>query len=440
MKKILLFLFLTVPIFFFSCASIEDALDVKKPVYKETKEYTSMGEDSSFLQAINKAKIGAIRQGVIDIIGLQAEQADYQKIKSIIYDTEYPNEYVVNEKMDVLQKSKNGEVYIIKIKIPVKMNELAAALSKAGISSGSPSNGASMDDIVFGNGKTQESFNAAQKPKDADLILKEAQASAEGKKNLQFLNNYIENMTYMVFDAEESDADRFLLKAAVETGNAFLLKQGYRAIDSKEVEKLKKDNALIYQESTDEGMSAIQLIAQKLNADVYMEIDAVTEGGYETSGYYGSAKITLKIFNPSTGELLGSVPYTSQKTFSRVSSYDAQSNAIQSAVNKALPMAVDQAKILLAKAYSRGIRYEIIINETPDSKSMARFRKALNGNVNDIKTLYQSSAQTKYAVSFFGTIDDLEAVIYDTADSVPGFENIKLVMLRGKTLTFKSGF
>ena len=440
MKKILLFLFLTVPIFFFSCASIEDALDVKKPVYKETKEYTSMGEDSSFLQAINNAKVGAIRQGVIDIIGLQAEQSNYQKIKSIIYDTEYPNEYVVNEKMDVLQKSKNGEVYIIKIKIPVKMNELAAALSKAGISSGSPSNGASMDDIVFGNGKTQESFNAAQKPKDADLILKEAQASAEGKKNLQFLNNYIENMTYMVFDAEESDADRFLLKAAVETGNAFLLKQGYRAIDSKEVEKLKKDNALIYQESTDEGMSAIQLIAQKLNADVYMEIDAVTEGGYETSGYYGSAKITLKIFNPSTGELLGSVPYTSQKTFSRVSSYDAQSNAIQSAVNKALPMAVDQAKILLAKAYSRGIRYEIIINETPDSKSMARFRKALNGNVNDIKTLYQSSAQTKYAVSFFGTIDDLEAVIYNTADSVAGFENIKLVILRGKTLTFKSGF
>ena len=71
---------------------------------------------------------------------------------------------------------------------------------------------------------------------------------------------------------------------------------------------------------------------------------------------------------------------------------------------------------------------------------MARFRKALSGNVNDIKTLYQSSAQIKYAVSFFGTIDDLEAVIYDTADSVPGFENIKLVMLRGKTLTFKSGF
>ncbi len=434
MKKILLFLFLIAAILFFSCASLEDAS------YAATKEYTSMGEDSSFLQAINKAKVGAIRQGVIDIIGLQAEQADYQKIKTIIYDTEYPNKYVVNEKMDVLQKSKNGEVYIIKIKIPVKMNELAAALSSAGISSGNPSSGTSMDDIVFGNGKTQESFNAAQKPKDADLILKEAQASAEGKKNLQFLNNYIENMTYMVFDAEESDADRFLLKAAVETGNAFLLKQGYRAVDSKEVEKLKKDNALIYQESTDEGMSAIQLIAQKLNADVYMEIDAVTEGGYETSGYYGSAKITLKIFNPSTGELLGSVPYTSQKTFSRVSSYDAQSNAIQSAVNKALPMAVDQAKILLAKAYSRGIRYEIIINETPDSKSMARFRKALNGNVNDIKTLYQSSAQTKYAVSFFGTIDDLEAVIYNTADSVPGFENIKLVMLRGKTLTFKSGF
>ena len=440
MKKNLLFLFLTASFFFFSCASLEDALDVKKPAYKETKEYTSMGEDPSFLRAINKAKVGAIRQGVIDIIGSEAEKNNYERIEEELYNTEYPNKYVVNEKMDVLQKSKNGGVYIIKIKIPVKMNEVSAVLSKAGIFYQKHSSNKTMDDIVFGNGKTQESFNAAQKPKDADLILKEAQASAEGKKNLQFLNNYIENMTYMVFDAEESDADRFLLKAAVETGNAFLLKQGYRAVDSKEVEKLKKDNALIYQESTDEGMSAIQLIAQKLNADVYMEIDAVTEGGYETSGYYGSAKITLKIFNPSTGELLGSVPYTSQKTFSRVSSYDAQSNAIQSAVNKALPMAVDQAKILLAKAYSRGIRYEIIINETPDSKSMARFRKTLSQNLNDIKTLYQSSAQTKYAVSFFGTIDDLEAAIYEIADSVPGFENIKLVMLRGKALTFKSGF
>lgn len=440
MKKNLLFLFLTASFFFFSCASLEDALDVKKPAYTETKEYTSMGEDPSFLRAINKAKVGAIRQGVIDIIGSEAEKNNYERIEEELYNTEYPNKYVVNEKMEVLQKSKNGGVYIIKIKIPVKMNEVSAALSKAGIFYQKHSSNKTMDDIVFGNGKTQENFNVAQQPKDADLILKEAQASAEGKKNLQFLNNYIENMTYMVFDAEESDADRFLLKAAVETGNAFLLKQGYRAIDSKEVEKLKKDNALIYQESTDEGMSAIQLIAQKLNADVYMEIDAVTEGGYETSGYYGSAKITLKIFNPSTGELLGSVPYTSQKTFSRVSSYDAQSNAIQSAVNKALPMAVDQAKILLAKAYSRGIRYEIIINETPDSKSMARFRKALSQNLNDIKTLYQSSAQTKYAVSFFGTIDDLEAAIYEIADSVPGFENIKLVMLRGKALTFKSGF
>ena len=434
MKKILLFLFLTAPIFFFSCASLEDS------PYAEKKEYIAMGEDSSFLQAINKAKVAAIRQGVIDLIGSEAEKNNYERIKEVLYNTEYPNKYVVNEKMDVLQKSKNGEIYIIRIKLPVKMNEVSATLFTAGIFSQRPSSNKTMDDIVFGNGKTQENFNAAQKPKDADLILKEAQASAEGKKNIQFLNNYIENMTYMIFDAEESRAERFLLKAAVETGNAFLLKQGYRAVDSKEVEKLKKDNALIYQESTDEGISAIQLIAQKLNADVYIEIDAVTEGGYETSGYYGSAKITLKIFNPSTGELLGAVPYTSQKTFSRVSSYDAQSNAIQSAVNKALPMAVDQAKILLAKAYSRGIRYEIIINETPDSKSMARFRKALNGNVNDIKTLYQSSAQTKYAVSFFGTLDDLEAVIYDTADSVAGFENIKLVMLRGKTLTFKSGF
>lgn len=414
----------------------------------QIKEYISLGEDQSLMRALNKTKIDAIRQGVIDIIGTPAEQANREKLNEILYNTEMPNRYIVNNNIKILQKDKNGNIYVIKAKVPVKMKEVYDLLKSYGINSDESSitqkntrNPQNVDELVFGNNKTNtSSYAATQHLKDADTVLDEAKASAKGKENLAFLNSYIENMTYMVFNAEKSECDPFLLKAGVETANGYLLKQGYRAIDANEVEKLKKDSAKVYQETSDSGISIIQLIAQKLNADVYMEIDAVTEGGFEQDGFYGSAKITLKIFNPSTGELLGSVPYSSPKTFSRVSSYDAQSNALQSTVYKALPIAIDQAKVLLAKAYSNGIRYEITINDTPDSKSMSRFRTELKSAVSRVKTIYQSAGQTKYEVLFFGTIDDLEATIYEVADATAGFNNLELVLLRGKTLTFKSGF
>ena len=430
MRKKSLFFLTAVVFMFFSCASIEERLrsgfgknrDTEIPQYNDVQEYTALGEGDSFVRSVNKAKISAIKQGVIDIIGIYAEQTNQERLQEILYDTENPNRYIVNADMKILQKTKNGKIYICKAVIPVKMQEIASLLKTEGINSD--------------GGKT----GSIAKSKDADTVLAESKAAAKSNENVEFLNNYIETMTYMVFNAENSATDAFLLKSAVETANGYLLKQGYRAVDAAEVEKLKKDNALLYRESAAENLSVIQFIAQKLNADVYMELDAVTEGGYDYGGYYGSAKITLKIFNPSTGELLGSVPYSSPKTFSKTSSYDAQSNAVQSTVYKALPIAIDQAKLLLAKAYSGGIRYELIINDTPDGKSLARFRKELKNNVKDLKTVYQSAAQTKYAVFLFGTIDDLEAVIYETAEVVPGFEKMELVMLRGKALTFKSGF
>lgn len=439
MKKIILFSALAVFVLS-SCAFLEESTkngfgkrQEAQPKYKNIQEYTALGEDESLMRSVNKAKIGAIRQGVIEIIGAYAEQAHSARLKEILYDAENPNRYIVNADMKILQKTKNGDIYICKAVVPVKMKEIESLLQAENITAnsfddanaaGSPK---TVDDLVFGQDGI--SGNTAS--------VKDAQKNKEQK---EFLNAYIENMTYMVFNTEDSSSDKFLLKAGVETANGYLLKQGYRAIDYSEVEKLKKDNTLVYQESSSENTSVIQFIAQKLNADIYMELDAVTEGGYERNGYYGSAKITLKIFNPSTGELLGSVPYSSPKTFSTVSPYDAQSNAVQSTVYKALPIAIGQAKILLAKEYASGIRYELIINDTPDSKSMSRFRSNLKDSVSGIKTLYQSSAQTKYEVLFFGSIDDLEAVVYDIAESTAGFNNMELVMLRGKTLTFKSGF
>ena len=68
---------------------------------------------------------------------------------------------------------------------------------------------------------------------------------------------------------------------------------------------------------------------------------------------------------------------------------------------------------------------------------MSKFRNELQTKVEMIRVIHQSAAQTKYAVHYFGRIEDMEALVYATAENVPGFKNISLIMIRGKTLMFR---
>lgn len=428
MKKILFFILI---IFSFSGCLFTGGTE--KSVDLEVKSYRGIGEDQSLMKAINKAKIMAIRKAVVDLIGVYSEQANQDVLNNYLYKTNNPNAYVENSQMKVLQKYKTGEKFFCEIDIPVKLKELRIFLDSHGISS---------EDKISGSGQGNSTNNLfkdeknKKAPIDAEKLLEKEKALAKEKGNAEYLDHYLKNLTFMVFSAQDSVTEEFLLKSAVQMANSYLIQQGYRVVDYETIEKLKRDNTLIYEESTSSGFSLIQLIAQKLNADVYLEIDSATEGGSNYDAYYGSAKVTVKIFNPSTGELLGSVPYSSQKTYSRVSQYDAQSNALQSTVYKVLPLVEDQAKLVLAKAYSEGIRYELIINNTHDPRLMSRFRKALALKVNDVKIISQSKEQTKYAVYNFSEVDEIMNIVYEIAENDPSFSDLELVLLRGKSLTF----
>ena len=100
-------------------------------------------------------------------------------------------------------------------------------------------------------------------------------------------------------------------------------------------------------------------------------------------------------------------------------------------------VAIDQAKNALVRDYAQGVRYELTINNTTDSKLMNKFRNALNTTVETIRVVHQSAAQTKYAVQYFGRVEDMENLVYSTAESVAGMESLSLIMIRGKTLMFR---
>ena len=258
--------------------------------------------------------------------------------------------------------------------------------------------------------------------------------------NVGFISQYVDSMLYMVVPNEKAKDGSTFSKSAVNMANKYLLDNGYRAVDYAAIEALKADSASLFAQEPDTAdLAVVQWIAQKLGADVYIEVDGFVQGGREAGGYYGKAEVNLKMYNPSTGELLGAVPYSSPKTFDRTSTEAAAQNAIKSTVFKAMGVAVDQAKKALARDYAQGIRYEITINDTADRKLMSKFRGELQRKVEMIRVVHQSAAQTKYAVQYFGRIEDMENIVYAAAENVPGLENISLIMIRGKTLMFRLG-
>jgi hypothetical protein len=244
-------------------------------------------------------------------------------------------------------------------------------------------------------------------------------------------------MTYMVYFAGTEDP--FYMKAAVGIANEYLTSNALEAIDLEQVEKLKKDQQRLYEEETGESISMIQWIAQKLNADVYVEIDGRTTGESSAGKYYGQANITLKGFEASTGRLLGSQPWNSPRTFSTASEQAARINALQTSVYKAMPIVLEQAKAYMAKALAGGIKYELVVQGSSDARAMSDFRRKLRRQARDVLTVSQTAEETRYSVFILGSLEDLADKVLDVAEGIPGLEDMYQVVLRGKSVTFNTG-
>jgi hypothetical protein len=400
----------------------------------EEKVYEGSGRDASMLTAMNKAKMDAVRKAVIDMIGVASERANQEKLEEVLYSTQNPNAFVNNETFEAFRKDKVGQDYIFEARVAVKMRAVENTLKAHGLFGETTSSQERSGEAA--------AASAAATSQGAEAV-DEITASAEGQElsaeEKRVIARYVNNMTYMVYFNEEAAEDPFYMKAAVGIANEYLTSNSMEAIDYDQVERLKEDQKMVYEEQTGQSISIIQWIAQKLNADVYIEIDGRTSG--ETSGdkYYGQANITLKGFEASTGRLLGSQPWNSPRTFSTASEQAARINALQTSVYKAMPMVLDQARAYMAKALQNGIKYELIIQDTADSRVMSDFYRKMRRKAKDVRTISQSAEQTTYEVYLIGSIEDLVDAVYDVADTVAGLQGIYQVVLRGKSVTFNTG-
>ncbi|NLX45977.1 MAG: hypothetical protein GXY71_08710 [Treponema sp.] len=254
-----------------------------------------------------------------------------------------------------------------------------------------------------------------------------------------FLADYLNRLSYMVYYNESSGLDPRLARIGVSQADRYFIeKQGLSVIDFDQIERNKKDQLSAYQAETGGSIDMIQYLAQRFNADIYVEIDAQVSGSGHAGSFSGSAQGTMKLFEASTAVLLGSVAFMSPPTFSPVSLEAAVSNALAASVWQAMPKVTEQSKALYGASLSRGIRFELIAQKIPDAKQAAQFVRALGRKFKEAEQLSFSPGETRIALYGFMSKAEAQEAIYEAAASAM-MPDMYLVYMRGKSFTFNSG-
>ena len=423
-------------LFLAACASAPPAAApaAKAPAMPAEKVYEGAGQSPSMLNARSFAIMDAVRKGVIELIGVGSERANQEKLGSVLYNTSNPNAYIKKESLETLRKDKVGEDYLFEIRVAVNMRAVENTLKANGLLGGESVGGA-----AAAAGAQATTAEGVVQLESAEAEVPEESGPEPTPEEKRFIARYLSQMTYMVYFHDQTTEDPFYMKAAVGIANEYLTSNALEAIDLEQVEKLKKDQQRLYEEETGESISMIQWIAQKLNADVYVEIDGRTTGESSAGKYYGQANITLKGFEASTGRLLGSQPWNSPRTFSTASEQAARINALQTSVYKAMPIVLEQARAYMAKALAGGIKYELVVQGSSDARAMSDFRRKLRRQARDVLTVSQTAEEARYSVFILGSLEDLADKVLDVAEGVPGLEDMYQVVLRGKSVTFNTG-
>ncbi|MBN1411999.1 MAG: hypothetical protein JW969_14215 [Spirochaetales bacterium] len=403
----------------------------------EEKDFLGAGQSESLGESMRLCKADALKKAVIDLIGEDKERANAEKLQSILYADKTMGGFILNTERT--RRDKIGEEYIYEAKVTVRMRILESTLKAHGIIGGG---GTKEDAVVIVENNKDDN-------EDIDEVVVEPivdqpdydEPTADEKK---FIARYVDKMTYLVQMVDDSSLSDELQNIAINSANEYLGECGLNSVDEKKIKKLKEDQRMVYESETGNSISITQWIAQKLDADVYIEIFVNIETDIQMGGkYYAMGNSTLKAYEASTGDLLGSVAYNLPKNkafFSRASVEAAEIGVIQSLIyQRTMPRMVDQVKTKMNKSLTRGIKYDVLIQSPPNDRVMMKFWKKLDKKIKGYKLISQVAEEVHYSVWLIGDLEKLKEYFYDASEGVAGLENMYLVMAVGKKATFNSG-
>lgn len=432
-----------------SCASgggaVRKAPAGSEPSAKPTEApvYYGSGSGESQTAAMNEAKKAAVRKAAGDALGLAAAAAKKQEIEEALFASASVNALVYNDSMEIIDRGGSGSDFSLTIGIKINLESVANILRGAGIYGGKvlPQGGIPK---LPNQKRPAAAVAPEEKPAPPESGRTEAPKAEEPQavdpQEAALIRDIVDNLSYMVYYDEDQVSDQFLATTAVGMANKYLSQNGMNYVDLEQIQRIKEDQELAYEEETGESISMIQWIANKLNADIYIEVVVDANSETKSGRYYGSASVNLKNFDASTGSGRGTAFYqTVPPAMSTVSEKDALNNAVASATYNAVRNAIEQAEIYTEKELRQGLLYTLVIQNTPDSRMMRDFQKKMERKAKSVRRLSFSPEESRYEVRIVGRISDLEDLVYDVSEDIDGMEGSFLVFQRGNSITFDTG-
>jgi hypothetical protein len=281
-------------------------------------------------------------------------------------------------------------------------------------------------------------------------IAAEPVSSAPPSETEAFLNTYLDHLLYMVVISDKvkiQAGDEDVYRKAIAAANDYLTSKNLAVVFQEQIDKLRKDQRTLAEDLQGENVSVAQWLAQKLNADVYIEIDTVLKSEKRGSQWFAQANLTLNIYEPSTGQILGSKPYSQLDRSVGASDELAKINAVQIGMRRIMGDAVQLAQTNMRRAVANGIRYELKLLNTGDAKTVSAFISRLGAAVlpsgaaavTAIESHSLTDREGTWYVHYFGTPEDFGRLVKKTAETIPGLEGMKLALQRGKSFSFTTG-
>ncbi|MFW6338709.1 MAG: hypothetical protein ACOC25_07255, partial [Alkalispirochaetaceae bacterium] len=119
------------------CASSPEPTSRQSADPQVQEVFTGQGRSSSLAQAMADAKMDAVRNAVIDMIGAQAEERHRALLEDELYNSRNPNAYVYPETMETLRKENVGSTeeldFIYEVRIRVNRPAIDTVLRRNGI-------------------------------------------------------------------------------------------------------------------------------------------------------------------------------------------------------------------------------------------------------------------------------------------------------------------
>jgi len=258
------------------------------------------------------------------------------------------------------------------------------------------------------------------------------------QEEIAFLENHLNRLQYMVYYDPSVDMQAHIAKTAIAQANRYLIEQlRLTVMDMDQLERLKADQQMAYQAETGGSINIMQYLAQKYNADIYVEIALVAETEVRNNVPYASARGSMKMYDTSTGQLLGTVPFQSPQV--RNTSLDAAvTNAVTASVWAGMPRMIEQSRNLIRGSMADGVRYELTLQNPPDGRGMLNFRRALERYFRVVESGPSSATEAKITISTFQSKNRVENAIYDAAERA-GMMDMYPVYSRGRLFVVNSG-